>query len=64
MMATNEVKLADYESRRDGIVYLFAFPRSITKQCPNLSPFAVKLETWMRINKIKYEVSPWKVNLN
>ena len=36
--------------------YLHIFPRSCTKQVLNLSPFAVKVETWLRLKKIKYEV--------
>jgi len=44
----------DYE--RD-LVYLHQFPRCIAKQVPNMSPFALKLETWLRLRKIKYKVS-------
>ena len=40
----------------DGTVYLYAFPRCITKQMVNLSPFAIKLESWLRLKKIKYQV--------
>ena len=36
--------------------YLHICPRSCTKQVPNLSPFAVKVETWLRMKKIQYEV--------
>ena len=53
---------------KEGIVYLYAFPRCITKQMVNLSPFAIKLESWLRLKKIKYQVSismfhtsvPWR----
>lgn len=45
----------DYE--RD-LVYLHQFPRWIAKQVPNMSPFALKLETWLRLRKIKYKVVP------
>ena len=40
----------------EDIVYLYSFPRSITRQMVNLSPYAIKLETWMRLKKIKYQV--------
>ena len=53
---------------KEGVVYLYAFPRCITKQMVNLSPFAIKLESWLRLKKIKYQVSismfhtcvPWR----
>ena len=47
----------DVSNRRDDVVYLFVFPNKYTKQCPNLSPFAIKVETWLKLKKIKYEVS-------
>uniref|UniRef100_A0A915DK08 Failed axon connections n=1 Tax=Ditylenchus dipsaci TaxID=166011 RepID=A0A915DK08_9BILA len=40
----------DYEP---GLVYLFQFPRASV--VPNISPFAIKLETWLRIADIKYK---------
>ena len=42
---------------KNDTVYLFTFPRKFTRQLLNLSPYAVKLETWLRLKKIKYEVS-------
>jgi hypothetical protein len=36
------------------MVYLYQFPR--TYYVPSLSPFSVKLETWMRMANIDYEV--------
>ncbi|PAV87405.1 hypothetical protein WR25_14211 [Diploscapter pachys] len=35
-------------------VYLFQFPR--TQHLPNLSPFCLKLESFLRVNKIKHEI--------
>ena len=37
-----------------GLVYLYQFPR--TKYVPSLSPFSFKLETWLRMANIEYEV--------
>ena len=42
-------------SQRD-VVHLCVFPRSYARQHLNLSPFAVKLETWLRLYKIPYKV--------
>uniref|UniRef100_A0A915D1D7 Thioredoxin-like fold domain-containing protein n=1 Tax=Ditylenchus dipsaci TaxID=166011 RepID=A0A915D1D7_9BILA len=40
----------DYEP---GLVYLFQYPR--TRVLPNISPFCIKLETWLRIADINYK---------
>lgn len=36
------------------MVYLFQFPRPFS--IPNLSPYSIKLETWMRMADINYHV--------
>ncbi len=41
---------------KENVVYLHMFPRSITKQVPNLSPFGLKVEMWLRMHGIEYEV--------
>ena len=38
------------------LVYLNVFPRNFAKHVPNIGQFVVKMETWMRLNNIKYEV--------
>ncbi|KAI6183604.1 Failed axon connections-like protein [Aphelenchoides bicaudatus] len=38
----------------EGLVYLFQYPR--LKEFPNLSPFCLKLETWLRFSEIKYKM--------
>ena len=60
------------EDKKD-VVILHQFPRGLT--CINLSPFPMKVEAWLRVNGVKYEVddrfpmnpetgkSPW-VTLN
>jgi hypothetical protein len=45
-----------------GVVYMYQFPRSPV--IPSLSPFALKLETWLRMNNVNYEnveIDPWTV---
>ncbi|KAI6172461.1 Failed axon connections-like protein [Aphelenchoides besseyi] len=49
------VYIRDYEP---GLVYLFQYPR--IKCVPNLSPYCIKLETWLRFTKVNYKVSSGK----
>ena len=41
---------------RNDVVYLHVISRSMAGSIVNLSPFALKLEAWLRINKIPFEV--------
>jgi len=47
---TQSLQKQDWEN---DLVYLFQFYR--LKCIPSISPFALKLESWLRLNKIKYE---------
>lgn len=49
-------KVEGYSNYEKDLVYLHQFPRANAKQVPNLSPFAIKLETWLRLQKLKYKV--------
>lgn len=39
------------------VVYLYQFAR--TTSLPSLSPYVLKVETWLRLTGLKYEVSTW-----
>lgn len=43
----------------NGTVYLYRFPRAVS--IPSPSPFVLKLETYLRIAKIKYQVINFNV---
>ena len=45
--------ITEYEN---DVIYVFEFPRKWTRQMINLSPFAVKLESWLRMKKVNYKV--------
>jgi len=49
---TGETRLHRPNWKKD-VVYLVQFPRA--DQMRSISPFALKLETWLRLNKIQYE---------
>lgn len=46
------VHKADFEKE---VVYLYQFTR--TPALPSLSPYCLKVETWLRLANVKYEVS-------
>ena len=41
---------------KQDVVYLFVWPRSYATNFVNISPYALKLELWLRINNIPFEV--------
>lgn len=47
------------EYKKD-FVYLHVIPRSRARGVVNISPYAIKLELWLRINDIPFEVSDKK----
>ena len=46
---------------KNDVVYLHVLPRSIAGSVVNISPFALKVETWMRINKIPFQVIDFNI---
>ena len=50
------VHKADYQT---DVVYLYQFMR--TPVLPSLSPYCLKVETWLRLAGIKYEVSCYDI---
>lgn len=52
---TDNASLWRPEWKRD-VVYLHVFPREMARGVPNISPFAMKLEMWLRMTNIPYEV--------
>ena len=41
---------------KNDFVYLHVLPRSLAQHVVNLSPYALKLEMWFRVNNIPFEV--------
>ncbi|CAB3405434.1 unnamed protein product [Caenorhabditis bovis] len=42
------------ENWKPDVVYLYQFPR--IRRIPNASPFCLKLETWLRMSDVQYEI--------
>ncbi|VDO78298.1 unnamed protein product [Haemonchus placei] len=55
MKSCSQVAIHNHDWKPD-IVYLYQFPRSACM--PNVSPFCLKVETFLKVNKIPYEVRP------
>ena len=51
-----DVPPAEVKHEKD-VVYLYMFPRNMGKSVPNISPFGIKVEMWLRIHNIKHHVS-------
>ncbi|VBB33885.1 unnamed protein product [Acanthocheilonema viteae] len=59
-LITRKRKTPIKNNYKQGMVYLYQFPR--VKHIPNISPFCLKLETWLRMADIQYEnVCSWKI---
>ena len=44
------------EFKKD-VVYLHVIPRSRARDVVNISPYAIKLELWLRMNNIPFQVT-------
>ena len=56
-------RVEGYANYEQDLVYLHQFPRAGGKQVPNISPYGIKLETWLRLHKLKYKVSRPKLSI-
>ena len=52
LIPTNHLIVRDW---KENVVYLVHFPR--THAIPSTCPFALKLETWIRMNGLVYQVN-------
>ena len=57
-------RVEGYTNYEQDLVYLHQFPRASGKQVPNISPYGIKLETWLRQHKLKYKVSRPKLSIS
>ena len=52
----------DDSTQNPETLYLYMFPRNIHTHIPNMSPFAMKIETWLRMENVEYQVRALQLN--